>query len=209
MLARRGRAWLVALSCAVVIPALFAASASSAGGAASPRSLEVNVMNEPIRGGEPELAINPRNPNNLVLGHTAVGNSYANNTPEAGEEAPNGGLQVSHDGGKTWTADRPLHTSGYSEGANPYLIAHGFPAATGFTSNINGAGDPIEASAQDGSLYAGGVLAHTAPGGPPPFNFTVPQGGIAVARSSNGGRTFGPISAVLTDQQCRGWSVGG
>ena len=44
-------------------------------------------MNEPIRGGEPELAINPRNPNNLVLGHTAVGNSYANNTPEAGEEA--------------------------------------------------------------------------------------------------------------------------
>ena len=34
---------------------------------------------------------------------------------------------MSNNGGKTWTADRPLHTSGYSEAPNPYLIAHGFP----------------------------------------------------------------------------------
>ena len=158
-------------------------------------------MNEPVRGGEPEVAVNPRHPNDLVLGHTVVGNTYANNTTAAGEEAVDGGLQASHDGGKTWTADRPLHTSGFKDAPNPYLIAHGFPTATGYTSTTNGAGDPIEASGPDGSIYAGGVLAHTTPGGPPPFNFTVPQGGIAVARSSNGGRTFGPISAVLTDQE--------
>jgi hypothetical protein len=190
-------------ACAVVVVSLWAA-AGAAGGAATARSLEVNVMNEPIRGGEPELAVNPRNPDNLVLGHTVVGNTYANNTTEAGEEAVNGGLQVSNDGGRSWTADRPLHTSGYSEASNPYLIAHGFPTATGYTSDTNGVGDPIEASGPDGSLYAGGVLAHTTPGGPAPFNFTVPQGGIAVARSGNGGRTFGPISAVLTDHELEG-----
>ena len=134
-------------------------------------------MNEPIRGGEPEVAVNPRNPNDLVLGHTVVGNTYANNTTEAGEEAANGGLQVSQNGGKTWTADRPLHTSGFTDASDPYLIANGFPTATGYTSTTNGVGDPIEASGPDGSLYAGGVLAHTTPGGPPPFNFTVPQGG--------------------------------
>jgi hypothetical protein len=191
------------LACCALAVSLLAASGGSASGAAT-RALEVNVMNEPIRGGEPEVAVNPRNLDNLVLGHTVVGNTFANNTTEAGEEAANGGLQVSNDGGKTWTADRPLHTSGYSEPANPYLIAHGFPSATGYTSTTNGVGDPIEASGPDGSIYAGGVMVNTTPGGPPPFNFTVPQGGIAVARSSNGGRTFGPISAVLTDQEVQG-----
>ena len=52
-------------------------------------------------------------------------------------------------------------------------------------------------------------LAHTTNPGPPPFNFTVPQGGIAVARSSNGGRTFGPISVVLTDQELQGMNSRG
>ena len=161
-------------------------------------------MNEPVRGGEPEIAINPGNPNNLVLGHTVVGNSYANTSSAAGMEAVNGGLQVSNDGGKTWTADRALHTSGYSEGPDPYLIAHGQPGATGFTLTTNGVGDPIEASGPDGSIYAGGVLAHTTPTGPPPFGFSVPQGGIAVARSTDGGRTFGRISVVLSDQDVQG-----
>jgi hypothetical protein len=134
------------------------------------------------------------------------GNSYSNEALAAGEEAVDGGLQVSHDGGKTWTADRALHTSGYSEGPDPYLIAHGFPTATGFTLKINGTGDPIEASGPDGSMYAGGVIVNSLPGGrPPPFGFTVPQGAIAVARSTDGGRTFGPISAVLATRMCREW----
>jgi hypothetical protein len=192
------------LACVAVAASLLAASAGSASGTAPPGHLEVNVMNEPVRGGEPELAINPTNPNNLVLGHTVVGNTYANNAPAAGEEAVNGGLQVTHDGGKTWTADKALHTSGFSEGPNPYEIAHGQPGATGFTLTTNGVGDPIEASGPDGSMYAGGVLAHTTPTGPPPFGFSVPQGGIAVGRSNDGGRTFGRISAVLTDQDLQG-----
>jgi hypothetical protein len=194
---------LVAIGLAAGV-SLVPAAQDLASGAPTRGVVEVNVMNEPIRGGEPEVAVNPRTPNNLVLGHTVVGNTYANDTTEAGEEAANGGLQVSNDGGKTWTADRPLHTKGFSETANPYLIAHGIPTATGYTLTINGVGDPIEASGPDGSIYAGGVLAHTTPGGPAPFNFTVPQGGIAVARSSNGGRTFGRISAPITDQALEG-----
>jgi hypothetical protein len=204
MPARHGRARSKLLAGVAVAASLLAASAGSASGQGSPGHLEVNVMNEPVRGGEPELAINPSNPNNLVLGHTVVGNSYTNNSSAAGEEAVNGGLQVSRDGGKTWSADKALHTSGFSEGPNPYLIAHGQPTATGFTLTTNGVGDPIEASGPDGSIYAGGVLAHTTPTGPPPFGFSVPQGGIAVARSTNGGRTFGRISAVLTDEDVQG-----
>ena len=161
MAARSDRARSKLLACVAVAASLVAASAASASGAASPGPLEVNVMNEPVRGGEPELAVNPDNTSNLVIGHTVVGNTYTNNAPAAGEEAVNGGLQVSHDGGKTWTVDRALHTSGYSEGPNPYLIAHGQPTATGFTLTTNGVGDPIEASGPDGSMYAGGVLAHT------------------------------------------------
>ena len=176
MAARHVRARSKVLACLAGAALLLAASAGSASGTASPGHLEVDVMNEPVRGGEPEIAINPGNPNNLVLGHTVVGNSYTNISAAAGMTAVNGGLQVSNDGGKTWTADRALHTSGYSEGPNPYLIAHGQPTATGFTLTTNGVGDPIEASGPDGSIYAGGVLAHTTPTGPPPFGFSVPQG---------------------------------
>ena len=206
MRVRRGHArWLMVLASLGVAVSLFATLAGTASGASGGGRLEVNVMNEVVRGGEPELAINPKNPQNIVMGHTVVGNTYTKNTIADTIAAVPGGLQVSFNGGKTWSADnRPLHTSGYSEGPNPYSIAHGFPGATGFTLTTNGAGDPIEASGPDGSIYAGGVFVHSASPGPPPFNFTVPQGGIAVFRSTNGGRSFGPLSAVLTDQDLQG-----
>jgi len=128
LMCRHVRARSKLLGCVAVAAALFAASAGSASGTAPPGHLEVDVMNEPVRGGEPELAVNPGNPNDLVLGHTVVGNTYANTSARSGsrgrEWRP---LQVSHDGGKTWTADRALHTSGFSEGPDPYLIAHGQP----------------------------------------------------------------------------------
>ena len=206
MRVRRGHArWLMVLASLGVAVPVFATLAGTASGASGGGRLEVNVMNEVVRGGEPELAINPKNPQNIVMGHTVVGNTYTKNTTADTFAAVPGGLQVSFNGGKTWSADnRPLHTSGYSEGPNPYAIAHGFPGATGFTLTTNGSGDPIEASGPDGSIYAGGVFVHSVSPGPPPFNFTVPQGGIAVFRSTNGGRSFGPLSAVLTDQDLQG-----
>ena len=160
MRVRRGLAgWLMMLASLGVAVPLLATLATTASSASGGGRLEVNVMNEVVRGGEPELVINPKNPQNIVMGHTVVGNTYTKNTTADTFAAVPGGLQVSFNGGKTWSADnRPLHTAGYSEGPNPYAIAHGFPGATGFTLTTNGIGDPIEASGPDGSIYAGACL---------------------------------------------------
>jgi hypothetical protein len=182
-----------------------AASAQAAG------TLEVNVMNEVVRGGEPELAIDPLAPQTLLLGHTVVANNYANDSFQAGFKGISGGLQSSFDGGQTWTADATAPLS-ETDPPNPFLLFTGHPGATGFSGGC--CGDPIEASGPDGSLYAGGVFAGPVIiSGPISFDdedsgntlgFDVPQGGIAVARSTDGGKTFGPTSTVLTDQELLG-----
>lgn len=180
-----------------------AASAQPAG------TLEVDVMNEAVRGGEPELAINPTNPQNLLLGHTVVAANYANNSFQTSFMGHSGGLQASSDGGQTWTADQTAPLT-ETEGPNPFLLFTGHPGATGFTAGC--CGDPIEASAPDGSLYAGGVFAGPVIiGGALRFDdqgdtlgIEVDQGGVAVARSTDGGKTFGPTSTVLTDQELLG-----
>jgi len=187
---------------------------------ATPGALELDVMNEAVRGGEPEIAINPLNPQNLLLGHTVVSNNYAHDSFKDGFLAHSGGLQASLDGGSTWTADESPPLS-LTEGPNPFLEFLGHPGADGFTSK-NGAGDPIEASGPDGSLYAGGVVVGPVitnstlqvndddnPGGgdipaDDTLGFEVDQGAIAVARSTDGGKTFGPASSVLSDQDLLG-----
>jgi hypothetical protein len=78
--------WLASLASAVLATPVLAMAPGSGSGApptgrgnTEPSSgLEVNVMNEPMRGGEPELAIDPLNPQDLVMGHTVVGNTYTN-----------------------------------------------------------------------------------------------------------------------------------
>jgi hypothetical protein len=194
--------------------ALFAVSGGPASGAPpaghgnsrhSSGRLEVNVMNEPVRGGEPELAIDPLNPQDLVLGHTVVANNYAGGNPLG---VVDGGLQISADGGQTWTPDKSVGDRipgglSFTDPPNPFLISHGFPGATGFTLSSNGAGDPVEASGPDGSIYAGGVAAHAVRTNTFPF-LSVPQGAIMVTRSTNGGQTFGPNSSVLSDQELQG-----
>jgi hypothetical protein len=169
-------------------------------------------MNEPVRGGEPELAIDPMNPQDLVLGHTVVANNYMGGNPLG---AVDGGLQVTADGGQTWTPDSSLgdRISGGLSFTDPpeppnsflsqFLMAHNLPPANGFTLTSNGAGDPIEASGPDGSIYAGGVAANAVHTNTFPFLF-VAQGAILVARSRDGGQTFGPNSSVLSDQELQG-----
>jgi hypothetical protein len=216
MRVRRGGArWLVLLACLGVAVPLLATTGGSASGAspaghgktAEPSSsLEVDVMNEPVRGGEPELAIDPLHPQSLVLGHTVVGNTYTN--PGNVLASVDGGLQMSADGGQSWTADKALGDApsvplSFSEGPNQFLINHGFPGATGLTLTGNGVGDPIEASGPDGSIYAGGVVAHAVATATPPF-LSVPQGAIVVARSADGGKIFGPNSSVLSDLELQG-----
>ena len=212
MRVRRGGAWWVLLASSGIAALLFATTAGSAaaapgaGRAHASRGLEVDVMNEPVRGGEPELAIDPLHPQDLVIGHTVVGNNYKN--PGNALAAVDGGLQMSSNGGRTWTADKALGDPpsvpiSFSEGPNPLLISVGFTGATGFTVTANGVGDPIEASGPDGSIYAGGVIAHAVPTSTPPF-LSVPQGAIVVSRSTDGGKTFGPNSSVLSDLELQG-----
>jgi hypothetical protein len=168
-----------------------------------PGTLEVDVMNEPMRGGEPELAINPTDPQDLLLGHTFVGNTYAHDTlTDALNPDVNGGLQSSFDGGQTWTADKGLGPLTFSEGPNDFLLFVGRSLATGLTFTLPGVGDPIEGSGPDGSLYAGGVLTLAQRGGP--LGFEVDQGEIVVRRSTDGGRTFGPASSLLSDMELLG-----
>jgi hypothetical protein len=207
--------WLVVLVAVGFAASVLVMAPGSASGSPPPghgrtsepsSRLEVDVMNEQVRGGEPELAINPTNPQDLVVGHTVVGNTYTN--PANVLAAVDGGLQLSADGGQTWTPDASVgdRISGglnFTDGPNPFLISHGFPGATGFTLTSNGVGDPVEASGPDGSIYAGGVAAHAVPTATPPF-LSVPQGAILVARSADGGRIFGPNSSVLSDQELQG-----
>src|SRR5262245_64778961 len=91
----QGRARISVLVVLGAVAWLVTVSVGTAGSAPSSGRFEVNVMNQPKRGGEPEVAVKPRNPNNVVLGHTVVGNTYANNTIEEGlVEGMHGGLKV-------------------------------------------------------------------------------------------------------------------
>jgi hypothetical protein len=173
-----------------------------------PSMMDVDMMNVPVRGGEPELAINQVNPQNLLIGHTSVANTFANENAISGPFPC--GFQSSFDAGKTWTSaldQTPCSALSFSEGPNPFLINLGFTGATGFTqATPQGVGDAITASAPDGAMYAGGVVANAVIGALPgsPFPFTVPQGAIEVSRSTDGGLTFAPNSSVLSDMELQG-----
>jgi hypothetical protein len=201
MFAGRLRMVLVAMLGAVAAAALPAY-------ADPPSVVDLDAMNVPVRGGEPELAINQLNPQNLLIGHTSVANTFADENAITGPFPC--GFQSSTNGGQTWTSalvQTPCAALSFSEGPNPLLISLGFTGATGFTlPSPQGVGDAIAASAPDGAMYAGGVVAHVVLGGIPgtPFPFTVPQGAIEVSRSTDGGVTFAVNSSVLSDLELPG-----
>ena len=202
-----GRLRMVLIAMLVGILPIAIAAAALPAYADPPNVVDIDVMNVPVRGGEPEIAINQFNPRNLLLGHTSVANTFADETAVLG---PNPcGFQSSFDAGKTWTSaldQTPCKALSFSEGPNALLNANGF-TANGFTQGSpQGVGDPIAASAPDGALYAGGVVANTVPVmlSGSPFPFTVPQGAIEVSRSTDGGLTFAPNSSVLSDLELPG-----
>src|SRR5260370_24973658 len=83
---RRGRGrWLMLLASGGLAAPIFVMAPGSAVGASPPghgsatepsSALEVDVMNEPVRGGGPELASEPLNPPDLGVGHTVVRNTF-------------------------------------------------------------------------------------------------------------------------------------
>jgi hypothetical protein len=128
------------------------------------------------RSGEPEVAVNPANPANLVYVATKFKLHFV---PVTGTEVPNFGVQfsewawgsgtmgcslsVSNDYGTTWTEEP-------------------FP-----NSPLPGCADPMAAAAPDGTLY----VSFQDYGSPFQDNIpTYPGASLGIARSTDGGRTW-------------------
>src|SRR5882724_154891 len=188
----------------VAVPLLTAA----ASGHAEPlppglQPTEVNVTRDPShRWGEPEIAVNPRNPNNMV--YAIVGVGFTNECQAAAATDPNSpcklvttvfgpqpaGLMnnvagfstvsawVTFDGGRTWkrTLDVP--------GQRPvFPLGHPGPSSPG---------DPLVTAGPDGTFYLGwdAIVFANLP------TTIVAQGGIAAVKSKDGGLTWS--NPVLT-----------
>jgi hypothetical protein len=187
--------FVAVLGAAVAVVASSAASvgAAPAGGAGSPT--EVNVSKDPAnRYGEPEIAVNPKNPNNLAYAVLTMGTTYAcqrANRPEctgvnsAFGPQPKGLIDdvpafshvrvyVSFDAGKTWKQSKNV------------------PAYPPGKTDLVERGDPLITAGRDGTFYLAWDDIHFAD---LPTTI-IRDAGIAASTSKDGGLTWTP--PVLT-----------
>jgi hypothetical protein len=124
--------------------------------------------------GEPEIAVNPTNPNNLLIDWTI----FTYNPIYTPLNPDSAGAMVSDNGGLTW---RPVDLG----------INHLTPF---------GCGDAVAAAGPDGTLYAGGGCStFVGFGGPVGGVFTI-HGKDVVTRSTDGGNTWSPaVETVGSD----------
>lgn len=174
--------------------------------ATGPAVTEINVTRDTShRWGEPEVAVNPLNPNNIVYASVGLGNTAdclaagkTDNTSPCSSVTTNFGPQprglmdnvqgfsivtvwVSMDGGKTWkrAAETPTDMTTFTSG----LGKLGMP------------GDPLLTVGRDGTFYLGWDANHFNP------NLTdniVDYGVIGVVKSTDGGLTWSPTGATGT-----------
>jgi hypothetical protein len=107
---------------AAAVVSCLALPALQASGAASPAPYQINVQKDPYwNGGEPEIAVNPRDPNNIVMvwaamkisrTHTgpvdgvAIPGAIAQFTPLMGPNGTSCQMAVSFDRGRSWIGTR-------------------------------------------------------------------------------------------------------
>ena len=144
-------------------------TSSAAPGGGSPAAIEVNVTNSPdFRNGQPEIAVNPRNPRNLVYTATIFSPGRL--------PIPPGECFVAHsrDRGLTWTkVDWPL-------GDRPQCGE-----------------SQVEVDA-NGTLYIYSNQLGCPPGAPDPTVCNLVLNRTAVSRSTDGGRTWSePVQTPL------------
>jgi len=226
---RRWARWftlIASLGIALPLLAMTAASASGAPKTGLPPGLQptqVNITNDSThRYGEPEIAVNPKNPNNLVyfvMSNMLTYPCEASGDPNcqilplsgtpAGEYNVPGWISthvfVSFDAGRTW-----------KQITFPSIPAfNGEPGEATDHSDLISMGDPMVTVTANGTFYLGwdsmdlGIIdlppgymfggvtvcpTTTAPPGCPVGGLT--DGGIAVSKSTNGGRTWS--TPVLT-----------
>lgn len=122
-------------------------------------------------GSEPQIAVSPKDPNNIIVTATSVNYDVSNNAnfrlyPEATVHL----MAVTQDGGKHWKfSQAPDHLKG----------------------KINRGADPVAGAGPDGTLYAGGDMRWTTgedTGG-------ISSSGLIV--STDRGDTWGPVIFVL------------
>ncbi len=133
----------------------------------SAATVEVAITNDPnVRAGEPEIAVNPKNPNNIAYFVMTMKYNYNQQVGEKWAEKSfiDCYLAVSFDRGKSW---RRVD--------NPFLM-----------SRMTICGDPMIAFGPDGTLYAAADGMGVDPGRKDPD----PLGEVVFSRSADGGRTW-------------------
>jgi hypothetical protein len=233
-----GKMGSVAAACGLIVSAFVSASSAGAApkGGGLPPGLQFNPVNmtnnNNLRYGEPEVAVNPRNPNNIVYHVMSQQLTYAceaaadpncvNDTltgAAIGEDTVPGWLSshvyVSFDRGRTW------------KDVTSNLDQNSFPAPTEVTdstgthlvshTDLLSRGDPMVTVTADGTFYIGWDAMHLGTLFlPPGFTFrgvvicpatTLPpgcpvhglvDGGIAVSKSTDGGRTWSTPTLTQT-----------
>jgi hypothetical protein len=180
------------LSCALAIGATVLQPCA---GASGDKIFETNVTGDlNISSGEPEIAVDPKNPRNLAIVEFGAGsdkrpaNSYNPLDADAltkdleGATANTGRVMLSKDGGNHWWPHAP---PAYDPNASPHP----------------GGGDPFIAYGPDGTLYVGG---ETGPAPKPGAPIDISTTNIFVAPSRDGGKTFAPAQSAGTPED-RPW----
>lgn len=150
---------------------------------------ETNVSNDftVFRSGEPQIAVNPTNTDNLLMVYTEFG--IDESPTRYGYDRwfepgyPNAGLALSFDRGETWQIQ-----------PKPFPTMEEVVASVGYEHLMEGwnlgppllcLGDPMVAAGPDGTFYIASVV-NIAPVA------AVGYGGVAVTSSTDGGRTWAP-----------------
>ena len=184
------RPGLKLVSVVLAVALLTACAVLSGSQVSSGPSAEVDMSNDPKHSwGEPVIAVNPKNPDNLVA---AVNVGYICKTPDeqACQQVPKKGAYgllhnmpgfsevvalVSFDRGKTWKhVPMPSSPSGH-----PDIVLSSHPTA---------------GAAADGTFYIAYNAMHGSESTASPLDY----GGIGVTRSSDGGNTWSPPVLVGT-----------
>ena len=183
---RRPCGWL--LSAVTGAALLLGSCAALAGG----QVFETNVTHDlNLSSGEPEIAVDPRNPRHLAIIEFAVGSAEKpastfnfNDYPEyahdlAGALGNSSRVDISTDGGNKWSVTTLA----------VFFVAHG---------QRYGGGDPYIAYGPHGEIYAGGEIGAPPRSGSGTGQAAESTSGVAIAVSVDGGRTFSPQQSAGT-----------
>ena len=161
---------------------------------AQEKIFETNVTNDlNVSSGEPEIAVDPKNPSHLAVIEFGIGSagapaaSYNLMDGDAAKtiaaSAYDGRVMQSWDGGTHWTQAGP-------------------PPASDPNSPMHGGGDPMIAIGPDGTIYAADEpppASRAQPGStPPPLALYLSYFTFMIAASTDGGHTFGAPKQVGT-----------